>query len=208
MKADSQKNNDATVYNETYTNYQLRRSWIRKAIRKIYINHALQYVIGKAIDFGCGVGELLKKLPEGSIGFDVNEATVDYCSNTGLNVMLYQPEVDRYELKDCRVGEYKTLILSHVLEHVETPNIILHLLLESCNRLAIERIILIVPGIKGFRSDQTHKTFVDIPYLKKHDLSDIEGYDIIRTKYFPVNVSWIGRYFTHHELMVIYESKK
>ena len=208
MKATSQKTNDTAVYNETYTHYQLRRSRIRKAIRKIYINHTLQFVIGKAIDFGCGVGELLKKLPEGSIGFDVNEATVDYCSNTGLNVMLYQPEVDRYELKDCRVGEYKTLILSHVLEHLETPNIILHLLLESCNRLDIERIIVIVPGIKGFLSDQTHKTFIDIPYLKKHDLSDIEGYAIIKIKYFPVNVSWMGKYFTHHELVVLYESNK
>jgi hypothetical protein len=138
----------------------------------------------------------------------VNEATVDYCSNTGLNVMLYQPEVDRYELKDCKVGEYKTLILSHVLEHLERPDITLHLLFKSCNRLNIKRIIVIVPGIKGFLSDQTHKTFIDIPYLKKHDLSDIEGYDITRTKCFPLNISWIGKYFTHHELMVIYESTK
>jgi hypothetical protein len=207
----SSKNVNSTVheiYDQQYTDYQIKRSWLRKMVRRWYLNHTLKYVRGKAIDFGCGIGELLSKLPKGSIGFEVNIASIAYCKESGLDVRHYQPDVDNYQLKDCKPGEYQTLIISHVLEHLETPHIILHLLLESCNRLDIERIIFIVPGIKGFLSDQTHKTFIDIPYIKKHHLSDIDGYDIIGTRYFPLNVSWIGKYFTHHELMVIYESNK
>ena len=208
MKARSQKIRGASIsYNEKYTDYQLKRNWIRKVIRKFYLNNTLKYVKGKSIDFGCGVGELLKKLPQGSIGFDVNEVTVKYCRNIGLNVINYQPEVDRYELKGCEVGEYKTLIMSHVLEHLENPSVVLHLLLKSCKRLSIEQVIIIVPGKKGFRSDLTHKTFIDMRYLENYHLSDIEGYDIAKTEYFPINVSWIGKYFTHHELIVIYENK-
>jgi len=98
-------------YDQKYTNYQLNRGIIRKKIRKIYLKNILKYVIGKTIDFGCGIGELLSLLPEKSIGYDINEATVKYCKKKGLNVEHYSPEIDNYELNRVKPGIYSTLIL-------------------------------------------------------------------------------------------------
>lgn len=193
-----------TEFDRQYTEYQLNKKWIRKRVRQLYLNHTLKYVKGKAIDFGCGIGELLVRLPKDSIGFEINKATVEYCKAAGLNVRLYQPDIDRYALRDCRPGEFKTFMLSHVLEHLEHPDAILSLILRSCRRLGIERIIIIVPGIKGFRFDHTHRTFINDEYFERFNLSEAEGYAITKKKYFPINISCLGKYFTHHELMVIY----
>jgi len=99
-------------YDQEYTNYQLKRSWFRKKARNIYLKNTLRFVIGKTIDFGCGIGELLSLLPEGSIGYEINEATVRYCKKMGLNVEYYNPELDKYELNQLKPGIYSTLILS------------------------------------------------------------------------------------------------
>lgn len=198
-----------TTYDESYVNQYIKRSWIRKTIRRIiYLKHILRYVNGPTIDFGCGTGELLALLPKGSIGFDTNKAAIDYCKRNNLNAKLYDPQTDDYKFAELEPKFYKTFVMNHVLEHIENPHEALKKILKSCNRLGIERIIIVVPGPKGFARDKTHKVFIDYEFFKKHNLTDAFGYTITKHKYFPFNFSWAGKFFAYNELVIIYEKSK
>jgi SAM-dependent methyltransferase len=195
------------IYDQCYTNYQTKkRSKIRQWIRDIYLNASLRLSEGLAIDFGCGPGELLQKLPPGSVGLDINPNTVEYCLKKGLNVQLYDPEKDKFNLNTFTIGKYNTLILCHVLEHIAYPEKIFRLLLKSAQRLRIKKIIVIVPGKKGFHSDKTHITYIDYDFFQNHNLLEIEGYKIITQCHFPVNIKFFGHFFTHFELHLVYRS--
>lgn len=195
----------AAQYDESYTNYQARRSRLRKLIRRLYLRHTLRYVKGKTIDFGCGIGELLERLPHGSVGFEVNEATVRYCTTRGLTVRLYDPGIDGYRFSGVPAGVFTTFVMSHVLEHLDDPGGVLRTVLGSCSRLGIQRIIIIVPGLKGFRFDKTHKTFVDRDFFETNRLEDVLGYRIADANCFPFPCSWMGNFFTYNELTVVYD---
>ncbi len=192
-------------YDAEYTRYQSERGMVRRLVRHVYLRNTLRWVKGKTLDFGCGIGELLALLPHGSVGYEVNAASVRFCRERGLDVRLYRPEEDRYEFRDCRPGEFATFIMAHVLEHLEGAQDVLRRIAKACARLGIERMIIIVPGRKGFLHDPTHATFVDRGFLDRHGLAVLEGYHIIREAYFPIPWSWGGRVFTHHEMAVVYD---
>ena len=129
------------IYSQEYFDYLHNRSSFRKKIRSFYLQDIKKYCIGKTIDFGCGVGELLKMLPEGSVGFEVNKVVVDFCKKNGLNVNLYVPESDNYNFNMIEPGRYETFTMNHVLEHLENSFEVMNRIFESCNRLGIKRIV-------------------------------------------------------------------
>src|SRR5436190_10969487 len=110
------------IYSEDYFNYLHDRSPIRKAIRRVYLNDIRKYCIGKTIDFGCGVGELLKILPQCSIGFEVNRTEIDYCRSIGLHVEHYDPATDNYHFRIIPQGVYSSFTMNHVLEHLDNSH--------------------------------------------------------------------------------------
>ena len=57
---------------DRYTKYQTDRSAIRKLVRRGYLRSARNKLCGATSDLGCGVGELLASLPEGSMGLEYN----------------------------------------------------------------------------------------------------------------------------------------
>jgi SAM-dependent methyltransferase len=94
-------------YNEHYTEYQLkRRGLLRRIAREYYLNAATKLLKGRVINFGCGVGELLQRLPVDSVGLDINPASVAYCRSKALDVRLYDPETDEYQLADFKDGSF------------------------------------------------------------------------------------------------------
>lgn len=194
-----------TLYAEDYLNYQSNRSWLRKTIRKVYLWQVRRHVVGKAIDFGCGVGEHLSTFPAGSLGLEVNEATVKYCQSHGMNVQLYNPVADDYQLKDIPAGQYNTVVISHVLEHLENPDQVLKKLMDSCNRLGIKRIFICVPCEAGFAHDKTHVTFVTKDYMQQKGLDGYSGFKLKHAGYFPFNLKFVGKLFTYNELNLLYE---
>jgi len=196
------------IYGQNYTRYQLNRNILRKFLRRYYLLTIAAQVKGKAVDFGCGVGELISYLPEGSIGLEINRSTVEYCKQIGLQVVFYDHQQDRYAFKDIAPNEYQTFIMNHVLEHIEDADMVLKQILISCQHLGIERIILVLPARKGFLFDATHKTFVTLEYLENKGLHDYAGFRITGQWYFPFNKKWIGNYFTYHELRIVYDQKK
>jgi len=195
-------------FDKAYTEYQIKqRGFFRRIARAYYLSAASKLLSGPTIDIGCGPGELLKRLPPGSIGFEINPTTVEYCRKMNLNVKLYKPEEDKFRLTELSKGQYKSMIMSHVLEHLENPHKVMNALLRTANRLELEKIVIIIPCRKGFGFDQTHNTFIDKNFFYQHGLVTQSNFTLSRMKYFPVNLKFFGNFFTHHELHVIYEKK-
>jgi SAM-dependent methyltransferase len=196
-----------TSYDARYTRYQLQRSSLRKLVRRAYLQSALSQLQGPTVDFGCGVGELLERLPAGSVGLEINPVSVDHCRARGLDARLYDGYADDWGLgvlsPDQGLG---SLVISHVLEHLDDPMRILSALLGSCRRLGISRVLVIVPGPRGYRTDATHRTFVDLAMLSAPEVVAGTGFRLASNRYFPGNVRTIGALFPHHELQVLFQA--
>lgn len=194
-------------FGSAYAAIQIRRSRnpLRRMVRSFYLSAIVRHAVGRGIDFGCGSGDLLRLLPAGSVGLEVNPAAVAYCREHGLDVRLYSPETDQYRLQDLPEHAYGTFFISHVLEHLADPATAMRALFAACRRLGVTRIVITLPCKRGFSFDKTHKTFVDEVYLTAKGLWNCEGFSASARRYFPINAKWIGDYYTFHELRIIYD---
>ncbi|MBT9566873.1 MAG: methyltransferase domain-containing protein [Thiobacillus sp.] len=197
-------------YDATYAQRQLIRSRnpLRRLVKGFYLRDLCREVRGPAIDFGCGAGQLLARLPAGSLGLEVNATLVDTLRSRGLNVQLYEPELDQLRFSDLPSGQFETFIMSHVLEHFDHAAVRLRQILYACGRLNISRVIVVVPGAKGYAFDSTHRSFVTAAYLQRHRLLESEGYAVSTMRYYPINLEVVGKYFTFHELKIIYDKQQ
>ena len=195
----------ADAFDAGYTEYQSQRSWLRKTVRRAYLESARSLLHGPTLDFGCGIGELLARLPSGSIGIEYNEATVAYCRERGLDVRWYDGVADDWRLSLLSESAgLKSMVISHVLEHFETPMEILSALLAAAQRLGIERVLVIVPGRAGYRIDATHRTFIDRPMLEDDSVVAASGFGLTRARHFPIDLRALGDFFPHHELQALF----
>jgi 2-polyprenyl-3-methyl-5-hydroxy-6-metoxy-1,4-benzoquinol methylase len=197
---------NADEFDLQYAAEQLRRSRhpLRKLIKGFYLRHALEEVHGPTIDFGCGAGQILERLPIGSIGVEINPALVAKLKEAGLDVVAYNALSDDFGFTNFKLNHYQTMVISHVLEHFENSAAVIRKILQACARLGIDTVIAIVPGEKGYASDTTHKTFVTEKYLQDEGLESYAGFEISRLHYFPGDTPGIGRHFTFHELKIVY----
>jgi SAM-dependent methyltransferase len=178
---------------------------LRRLVKSFYLRNILRHVTGPSIDFGCGAGQLLERLPEGSIGLEVNPALVEALRARRLNVMRYDPAADGLSLAALSGQRYSTFIMAHVLEHFADAAHTLRALLRACRRLEVGRFILVVPGWKGYLSDATHRSFVDRGYLEREGLLSCEGYALGEASYFPIDYEAMGRHFVFHELTAVFQ---
>lgn len=195
------------VYAEGYLDYLSKRNSIRKIVRRFYLYDIRKYCKSATIDFGCGAGELLKILPKDSIGFEINPYAVRYCNSEGLKVHQYDPESDKYEFRMIDPGKFHSFTMNHVLEHLEDPAFVMNKIFENCSRLGILRIVFTVPGTKGYTTDSTHLTFVDVEYLKNNGILQNKYFRLKHSKYFPLNVKSFSRIFTHNELRLVFDKR-
>ena len=191
-------------YNKQYLSRQLNRNLPRRIIRKIYLLNTRKFIKGPTIDFGCGPGDLLKLLPPGSIGYDVNPYAIEKCKKALLDAKTYYPEIDKYMLLNTKTGKYTTFLASHILEHLKNPVDVLNILFKTCYKKQIKRLVLIVPGKKGFALDRSHKAYVD---KKTINSANSYGYTLTHQKYFPINSAFISKIFPYNELISVYDKK-
>ena len=198
------------VYDSRYTDYQSRRSSLRKWVRGFYLRSAATLVHGPTIDFGCGVGEFLRELPAGSIGLELNEVSVAHCVGQGLDVLHYNADNDDWALAPIagRARCYRSLSICHVLEHLDRPAVYFRKLLLAARALGVDRVLVIVPGRSGFATDPTHLTFVDLSMLSDPGLVEGSGFSLQGAHYFPGNVRSFGNWFPHHELRAVYVAQE
>lgn len=192
-------------YDKAYTDYQTQRGGFRRLVRRLYMNKARSLLTGRTLDLGCGVGDLLSQLPQGSLGLEYNRATVDHCQQCGLPVQWYDGQADGWQLTPARAsGPFQSLVISHVLEHFDHPAPVLQALAKHSPHLGISQMLIIVPGSAGFASDPTHRTMIDMPWIQRV-LQTMPEWKPIHAAYFPINWAAIGNYFTHNELQVLLE---
>jgi len=192
-------------FNQSYLKNQIDRGYLRKALRGFYLRHIAKKCIGKTVDIGCGAGELLKLLPVGSIGFEINSSAVEYCQNNSLEV-LQLPEIWTVENIIKRIdNSFETLVMNHVLEHIIEPEKILSQLINRLPAIGIKRFVIVVPGKKGFFSDKTHTVFIDKNWLEHFFNRNQLLHTIKRVykRYFPMNYETWGLFFTHNEFHFI-----
>lgn len=195
-------------FDSKYAAEQLRRSRhpLRRLIKGFYLREILREVRGPCIDFGCGAGQLLTKLPPGSVGLEVNPFLISSLRERGLSVVEARAEMQDFELGSFANGVFRTLVIAHVLEHLPDPLAALQVLFAACTRLGIERVIVVVPGAVGYASDHTHKTFISQKWLDSNMPTEFAGFMRSSINYFPGNLEWIGRYFVFHEMKVVFDS--
>jgi len=198
----------AAEFDDEYAEEQLRRSRhpFRRFVKNFYLRNVLRDVRGATIDFGCGAGQLLAKLPPGSVGLELNPHLIKELIRAGFDVRQAAGAMTDFDLGQFEPGRYETLVISHVLEHFADPIAAVTRLLAAAERLRVGRIIVIVPGAKGFASDRTHLTFINRDYLESHfSRGGVATYRQTRLSYFPGPWEWVGKYFVFHEMKVVYD---
>lgn len=157
--------------------------------------------LGKTLDIGCGIGRLLEHLPEGSVGVDHNKASIAICKKKGLDAHIAKD----FHALNHKKGSFKSMILTHVLEHVTTDEGVA--IIGEYAPYVRDKVVVICPQEKGFASDDTHVNF-----LLHKDIEDILkecGFgDIKRSYSFPFPRTF-GKIFTYNETVVVgYRTKK
>lgn len=198
---------EAAGFDSGYASEQLRRSKhpLRRLIKGFYLRSVLSLVKGPTIDYGCGAGQLLALLPAGSVGLEVNPHLVAAHSRAGLSVRQWQANDQGFDLAGLAPGQFQTLVISHVLEHLPEPTAAITRLLQACQRLGVARLIAVVPGAKGYASDATHRTFIDSHYVAAQGWKRLAGYDQCQLRFFPLPWEGGGELYIYNEMQLVFD---
>jgi len=197
----------AEEFGRSYAASQIgrRQHVLRRIVKSFYVSRILKHVDGLAVDLGCGAGQILERLPRGSLGIELNPFLIADLTQRGYQVIQAKPDTARLDVSGVPAGKFKTLVLSHVLEHFSDADQVLRRLLSDCAEREIATVVVVVPGLVGYRSDSTHKTFVTLEYLKEKNVLEAEGFVLAHSSYFPGNLQFIGDYFVYNELMLVFK---
>jgi len=194
-------------FDKTYAAEQIRRrsSPLWRLVKAQYLANLARRFNGPTIDLGCGAGQLLERLPPGSIGLEINDALIAYLKELHLDVIKYDAIADGFSLSPLIAqsnSSYRHLICSHVIEHFDDPAVAVGNLLRSGARLGLESMVFVVPGKKGFSTDRTHKMFVTEKFIHASKLADCPPFRLDAVQYFPGNVRQLGDWFAYHECIL------
>lgn len=162
-----------------------------------YRRYLRRLELGFTLDLGCGIGRNLRTLAPAGIGVDHNAASVAIAREAGLPA--YTPsqfQRTQYASPD----RFDALLASHVLEHMAQDDAVA--LLDTYLGYVRHggRVVMITPQERGYRSDTTHRTFLDFAAL--HDLSSRLGLEEIHRESFPFPRA-LGRMFPYNEFVLI-----
>ena len=178
MRSDSQQ------YHEYLSGKYLpgRGLYLRMLLYPKYLRELSPSPAGPVTDLGCGNGAFLdycRRRGIAATGVDSNPHLVEVCRRKGLSVtsgdiLAYRPE--------SPVGR---AVCDNVLEHLDRGQ--LDAFFGNFRQVAAPRarLLVIVPGEAGYRSDPTHKTFVTPQVIA--ELSGQHGFTVLREFCMPLN---------------------
>lgn len=168
-----------------YFSYLTSRSVFGSLYRKWWLYPKInKHLTGLTLDIGCGIGDMLAFRP-GTVGTDINEHTVKFCAERGFVAELMQP--DTLPFTDRK---FDSVLLDNVLEHIENPIP----LLGEISRVLKKggKLVVGVPGTRGWRSDPDHK----IEYCEDSLINCLvdAGFEHLNTFFTPTHRSeWISK---------------
>ncbi len=173
-----------------YFEYLKNRGRLKLFLRRRFLLPVVKFFTGRVLDIGSGIGEFLSLYPD-SVGIDIDEASVTFCRERGLECS----HGDIYHLP-FEEDSFDGILLNNVLEHLERPDdafFEIKRVLRHKGKLLIE-----VPGKKGFLYDKTHL----LSWEKENTSALVErwGFREIKTCYFPIPLKKAGDYLTHNKL--------
>jgi SAM-dependent methyltransferase len=194
-------------FGDAYAHEQLRRSRqpLRRFVKSFYLRSLLNHVRGATLDYGCGAGQLLARLPAGSLGLESNPALVAALTQAGLPVRQWTHGPEGFDLPGLGDRRFETLVISHVLEHLPEPTPALRRLLLAAKRLGVSRALVVVPGELGYASDATHRSFIDSAWLQIQGWQGLAGYRLMPPRFFPFPWEAAGRRFVYNEMQLVFE---
>lgn len=105
------------LYGENHTRYPLECGFPRRIVRQLCHRFAVRPLPGTAMAFGCGFSELLKQLPAGSTGREVNPQPLDYRPVKELQARRYEDNEDPWH-SNCWAGA-QAIVTSHVPDYLD-----------------------------------------------------------------------------------------
>lgn len=166
-----------------YFAYLLRRTRIGLWYRFYWLYPLLiRHLAGRILDVGCGIGDFLR-FHDSAIGIDINPYAVSYCRTLGLNAFLVTGNRIPFPSQT-----FDSALMDNVLEHLSDPTPLLlevHRVLRPAGRLLVG-----VPGKKGFHADPDHKRYYDEASL----IATVAplGFSHERTFYTPFSLGALG----------------
>lgn len=143
-------------------------SFLGKTYKKYILSPILYFYArrfgSKLAEIGSGAGRgVLGQYPSCVRGLDINPMAVSYCQSQGLDAQLIGND-GIFPLLD---GEMDCCILDNVLEHIDSPGLVL----DECYRVTSAQggLVIAVPGLRGFSLDPDHRKFYDTAALKQLD---------------------------------------
>jgi SAM-dependent methyltransferase len=182
-------------YKINYYEYLKKRSIIGLLYRKYILYPSIcKHLNGHVLDIGCGIGDFLK-FRANTVGVDINEETVRHCCKLGLNAQVMIENILPFEAK-----RFDAIVLDNVLEHIIDPTL---LLIEISRVLKQNGKLLVgVPGIKGYKRDPDHKIFYDLQKLIK--LMNHNNLSYITHFYQPIIFANLSKIISQHSLYSIF----
>ena len=119
----------------------------------------------RIMEVGSGTGSgVLGAYPRRVSGLEINPHSVAYCQAIGLDAQLITGD-GCFPVAD---GAFDVCILDNVMEHIADPQ----LTLDECHRITVNNggLVIAVPGMRGYASDDDHKRFYG-----EEDLKGLDG---------------------------------
>jgi SAM-dependent methyltransferase len=185
--------------NDEYFEYLQRRSRLGVLYRNFWLYPKLSSrLTGRTLDIGCGIGDMLAYRPN-MVGVDINPHTVAFCKARGQEA--YFMTSDQLPFNPM---EFDSVLMDNVLEHLIEPG---PLLSEVRRVLTVKgRLLLGVPGLKGWGSDPDHKVKYDevslVASIKSLGFSHLETF---HTPLFQSN--WLDRNVRQYCIYALFEIK-
>ncbi len=154
---------------------------------------------GRVLDVGCGIGRNLRYLnrPD-ALGIDHNLDSIAFVNDLGFSALT--TATFKNSIEDMKES-FDSILISHVLEHltIDEAEELLATYLPCLKKGG--RVISICPQEKGYKSDESHKTYFSIESIEflmsRHSLNKV------KSRSFPFPKSF-GKFFIYNENVVVY----
>ena len=192
--------NSEEYFEEIHSNTQARWKKFLPLQLPYKLNLQMQ-ALGKVLEIGAGLGRNQGFL-DSAVGVEHNVQSVEYCINKGFDV--YLPEDFHEKFKDYRGKNaiFDSLLVSHVLEHIEYENQILTISKYLPYLKLSAKIMLVTPQEAGHHATQSHITWTDFDRLEQIIFDASNEFKIVKRYSFPFSRN-AGKFFKYNEFNVV-----